>query len=154
MIIVTAPKEPHMSARLSLVIVLAAAWTGGAGADPGGLAVKTGLWKKTITMESSGADLMPPMTMEVCMKANALSFENFSRSPGDESCTWTKKSLAPTRIDVAFTCASMTGESATEVIDDEHVRVTGTATTNTGGKSQTIASSETWEFLRSDCPGE
>jgi hypothetical protein len=131
-----APKAPSMSARLSLAIVLAAAWSSGAGADPGGLAVKTGFWKKTIAMESSGADAIAPMTMDVCMTADALSFENFSRSPGDESCTWSKKSLASTRIDVAVTCASMTAESTTEVIDEEHVRVTGTATTTTGGRSQ------------------
>ncbi len=143
-----------MCARASILIVLAAAWPCIASADPGGLAVKPGFWKKTITMESSGAADVPPMTMEVCMRAEALSFANFARSPGDETCTWTRKALAPTRIDVAFNCQSMNAESTTEVIDDEHVSVTGTAMTNVGGQVQTIKSKETWEYLRGDCPSQ
>jgi hypothetical protein len=91
------------------------------------------------------------MTMEVCMTAEALAFANLSRLV-DDTCKWTKRVVTPTRIDVAFTCASMSAESSTEVVDDEHVRVAGTTTLSSGGQLQTISSSENWTFLRSDCP--
>jgi Protein of unknown function (DUF3617) len=136
-----------------VTLLIATGFADSASAAAEGLAIKTGLWRKEITMQSNGKPAAAPMSVDVCYSPELLSFEHLKTLLQDQSCRWTRQDLTPTRMDVAFTCATMRAESLTEVDDPEHVRVSSTTVMQNGSAENPITSSESWVFLHGDCEG-
>jgi Protein of unknown function (DUF3617) len=111
-----------------------------------GLAIKAGLWKKTITTGGQA------LTIDACYTAADLAFDQLNKFADEMQCTWTRKELAPTRIAVVFVCPSMSGDSTTVVASPELVHLTGTATVTMGGAQQVVNSTEEWRFVSATCP--
>jgi hypothetical protein len=113
------------------------------------LAVKPGLWKKALKMETGGRTVMDS-TIEVCMTADDLDLkktaEKLTQSP---SCKVTEQELTPKRLKVVLSCKEMVVESITEVKSPESVVVAATIKPTGGG--ETTLSSEQWTFVKADC---
>jgi hypothetical protein len=113
------------------------------------LALKPGLWKKAVKMETGGRTVMDS-TMEVCMTADDLDLkktaEKLTQSP---SCKVTEQELTPKRLRVVLSCKEMVAESTTEVRSPESVVVAATIKPTGGG--ETTRSSEQWTFVKADC---
>jgi Protein of unknown function (DUF3617) len=138
-------RKPSMIRPIALLsLCLAVAAAPFAHAD--GLAIKTGLWKKTITTGGQA------LTLDACYTAEDLSFDQLNRFGADMQCTWTKKDVSATRIAVAFACPSMTGESTTVVESPELVHLTSTSQVTMGGTAQVVNSTEEWRFVSATCP--
>lgn len=142
-------RHGFLATCLLIVAVVAAAPP----AEAASLDIRTGFWKKTIKLTADGL-ASEPMTLEVCFTKENLDFDALLKEFPDKTCKWTKKETSPKRVDVAFSCSSMSGVSVTEVKSADRVVVESTIDVRQEGKSVRMKSSEEWSYVKADCPKE